>query len=127
MPVHGSDVNFLGMHAANLYRLKRAGYPDSRLSGLTTVEGLIADIRTFSDLRNPNAQPRFEAAVDTIRWMKSNGLITDALVAVPFTTVYDITVSATTDLSYLVRGNANYPSASFGSTPDQQTVNFPAH
>jgi len=126
MPVHGSDVNFLGMHAANLYRLKKAGYPDSRLSSLTTVEGLIADIRTFAALRNPNAAERFEAAIDSIRWMFSNGLITDALVAVPFTTLYDTTVSATTDISYLLRGNASYPT-NFGSSPDGQTVAIPAH
>ena len=73
MPIHGSDANFLGMHLANLYRLKKAGYPDSRLSGLTTVEGLIADIRTFAGLRNPNAAERFEAGIDALRWMKSNG------------------------------------------------------
>jgi hypothetical protein len=127
MAIHGSEIDLLGMHAGNLWRLVNIlGYPDSRVTSLTTVSGLTDDIRTFKDLVNPADREICEAACDTVNWMAANDLLTDTIVTA-LTTVYDITVSATTDLSYNIRGLSAYPSASYGSTPDAVTVAFPAH
>jgi hypothetical protein len=118
--VHASKKPNLGLFAADLYRLKQSGYADSRVTPLTTVDGLIADIQLL-DWCHKSKKPIADAACDAVRWMKLNGYLTDTLVAA-LTTVYDTTVSASTDLGYLLRGAADYPSDAPATGYDLSTL-----
>ncbi len=111
MALHSTEAEQLPYHLGNLYRLKKLGYADSRVTGLTTVASLIADLQTFAGLVNANARPLVDAAINTIDWMTSRDtpLINTTIVGL-LETVFDLTVSATTDLSFLLRGHAQYPS-----------------
>ncbi len=125
--IHESEVINLGPAYSNIKRLAKLGYADSRVTGLTTVASLITDIETFRDsslLANESQRCICDAAVDSIRWLGLMGILTTVLVTA-LTTVDDITVSATTDLGYIVRGHAQFP-ASFGTTSDDLSFFQPA-
>jgi hypothetical protein len=112
MGLHITEAEQLPLHAGNLWRLKKAGYADSRVTGLTTVATLITDLETFAGLINAGLRPLVDAAIQTIKWMESRDTpLIDTTLVTALTTVYDVTVSATTDLSYLLRGHSQYPAS----------------
>lgn len=95
----------------NIMRLSDVGYGDSRVTSLTTVASLIADLVTFRDtptLSKKSAAPTIDAAIESIQWAANLDIINTTIVTA-LTTVADLTVSATTDLSYNFRGHADVP------------------
>lgn len=125
VPLNESEVINLALHAGNLNRLKLIGYGNSRVTPLTTVDSLIADIQTFRDsIASPNDAPICDAAIDAVKWGKLYGLL-DTTIVTALTTVYDLTVSATTDLGYNFRGHSQYP-ATFPNTGADCTTFQPA-
>jgi hypothetical protein len=114
MAIHESEVLQLPQHLGNLKRLSLLGYGNSRVTSLTTVASLVTDLETFAGLISANLRPLIDAAIQTVKWMELKGLLNTTIVTA-LTTVYDTSVSATTDLSYNIRGISNYP-ATFPNT-----------
>jgi hypothetical protein len=116
-----SEVINLPLHLGNLYRLFKLGYGNSRVTPLTTPASLIADIQTFRDtVANPSDAPTCDAAIDAVRWATLYGIL-DTTIITALTTVFDLTVSATTDLSWNFRGHAQYPSGYPNTGADRTT------
>ena len=111
--MHQSSIDRLAWGAICIKRLADIGYGNSRVTSLTTVAGLLADIVTFRDtptLSKMADRATCDAAIDAINWAASLATpIIDGTIVTSLTTVNDETVSATTDLGYVFRGNANVP------------------
>jgi hypothetical protein len=108
------EVMELPKHLGNVRRLSEIGYGNSRVTSLTDLASFIADLVTYRDLVNPAYRPIVDAMIDTVQWLSTYGILTTTTITA-LTTFYDVTVSATTDLSYNIRGHAQYP-ATFSAT-----------
>lgn len=123
---HISQASELAMHYMNIKRLKLIGYADSRVTSLTTVASLLADIVTFRDgvLANPGLRAICDAAYDSIVWAANHDLLDTTLVTA-LTTVATDGTAATTDLSYNFFAADNFPSDVPRAANDLSTL-FPA-
>lgn len=115
MALNESEVVELPKHLGNVRRLSEIGYGNSRVTSLTTLASFITDLQTFRDLVNPGYRPIVDAMIDTVQWLSTYGIINTTIITA-LTTFYDVTVSATTDFSYNIRGHAQYPSGTFSAT-----------
>lgn len=125
--IHASELDRAIQGYMNIKRLKAAGYGDTRVTSLTTVASLIADILTFRNSTAVNAakQPIFDAAIDSLKWLESVDLLDTTLVTA-LTTVATDSVTATTDLSYLFYGIAGV-SSQIPRTANDLTVSNPIY
>lgn len=126
--LNAADIDKLVFAYFNLKRLKLAGYGDTRVTGLTTVNGLVTDIQTFRDSAGAKDadRPLFDAAIDSVRWLASVDLLDDTIVS-NLTTVATDSVTATTDLSYNAYGATGFPSSAVPRAAKDLTVFMPAN
>lgn len=108
--INGSEVNNLAFGAAAIRRLSLVGYGNSRVTPLTTVASLLADLDTFAALIPADSRQIVETAANWVQWAATEGILTTGIVTA-LTTVADETVSATTDLLFCFRGHADFPTA----------------
>lgn len=125
--LHASQIDQAVLGYQNIKRLKAVGYADSRVTGLTTVAGLLADIETFKALpgTHSDATPICDAAINSIRWAVSNDLIDDTIVG-NLTTVATDATAAVTDLSYNFYGVTGFPTTTVPRTTNDLTMFVPA-
>ena len=126
--IHASDIDKLVAGYQAIKRLKAAGYGDSRVTSLTTVASLIADILTFRNSAAVNAarQPIFDTAIDYIKWAESVDLLNTTLVTA-LTTVATDGTAATTDLSYNFWGATGFPTTAVPRTTNDLTISMPVY
>lgn len=107
--LHNSEVDKLTLCLAAINRLSKLGYGDSRVTPLTTVASLIADIQAFRDLTSTPAaaRPICDSAVDQIAWLGLKTILDTTVVTGLLTVIGG--ASAVTDLRFCVFGHAQMP------------------
>jgi hypothetical protein len=107
--LHASEVDNLTLALAAINRLSKLGYGDTRVTPLTTVASLIADIQTFRDLAtvNPAARPIIDACADMIRWLGLKTILDTTVVTALLTVIGG--AADTTDLRNCVFLHSQMP------------------
>lgn len=125
--LHASQIDQAVLGYYNIKRLKAVGYADTRVTSLTTVDSLIADLEAFKALpgTHSDATPIIDAAINSIRWAAANDLL-DTTIVTALTSVATDSVTTTADLSYVFYGVTGFPTGTTPRSANDLTMMQPA-
>ena len=121
--IHASEIQRAVDGYMNIKRIKAAGYGDTRVTGLTTVASLLADIATYRDSAavHQSRRPIFDAAIESIQWLANYDEI-DTTKVTALTSVATDSVTTDADLSYIFYSLSGFPTTTVPRTTDDMTI-----